>query len=254
MYSCGETDLPVWPTWLVCGYQPASTAAREAPTAAPSSSARASMIAKFSAPLTPRPPETTIAASVSSGRPVDSRGVRPVIRVPVALSEKVTDSASTAPAAGAASTAALFGLTVMTGVPLETRDLVVKDAANTDWVATGPSSPASRSTASVMMPEPMRSARRAAISLPSAEDGTSTAAGETCSTAACRASTFGTTRYSAYSDASWVRTFTAPCSASAAAVSAAPLPRATATGSPMRRARVSSSRVGLRTAPSTWST
>ena len=29
---------------------------------------------KFSAPLTPRPPETTIAASVSSGRPVDSRG------------------------------------------------------------------------------------------------------------------------------------------------------------------------------------
>ena len=30
-YSCGETCLPVWPTWLLCGYQPASTAAREAP-------------------------------------------------------------------------------------------------------------------------------------------------------------------------------------------------------------------------------
>ncbi|GAQ68282.1 hypothetical protein SsS58_08741 [Streptomyces scabiei] len=69
----------------------------------------------------------------------------------------------------------------MTGVPLATRDLVVKEAANTDWVATGPSSEASRSTASVMMPEPVRSARRAAISLPSAEDGTSTAAGETAS-------------------------------------------------------------------------
>src|SRR3712207_7357284 len=68
MYSCGETDLPVWPTWLVCGYQPASTAAREAPTAAPRESASASMIEKFSALATPRPPDTTIEASVSSGR------------------------------------------------------------------------------------------------------------------------------------------------------------------------------------------
>lgn len=83
------------------------------------------MIAKFSAPLTPRPPETTIAASVSSGRPVDSRGVRERTLVPVAVAEKETVRASTAPAAGAASTAAEFGLTVMTGVPLETRDLVV---------------------------------------------------------------------------------------------------------------------------------
>ena len=139
------------------------------------------MTAKFSAPLTPRPPETTIAASVSSGRPVDSRGVRAVTLVPVDFSEKDTDSASTAPAAGAGSTAAEFGLMVMTGVPLETRDLVVNEAANTDCVATGPSSPASRSTASVMTPEPIRTARRAAISLASAEDGTSTAAGDTSS-------------------------------------------------------------------------
>ncbi len=99
--------------------------------------------------------------------------------MPVACSEKETDRASTAPAAAAGSTGAEFGLTVMTGTPLETRDLVVKAAANTDCVATGPSSPASRSMASVMMPEPMRTARRAAISLPSAEDGTSTAAGDT---------------------------------------------------------------------------
>src|ERR1043166_9103333 len=33
-YSCGETVLPVCPTWFWCGYQPASVAAREAPTAA----------------------------------------------------------------------------------------------------------------------------------------------------------------------------------------------------------------------------
>ncbi|RUP65714.1 hypothetical protein SSPNP10_23575 [Streptomyces sp. NP10] len=45
-----------------------------------------------------------------------------------------------------------------------------------------------------MIPEPIRSARRAAISLPSAEDTTSTPTGDTVSNAACRASTFGTTR------------------------------------------------------------
>lgn len=73
-----------------------------------------------------------------------------------------------------------------------------------------------------MMPEPMRTARRAAISLPSAEDGTSTAAGDTASYAAWSASTFGTTRYSVNSGASAVRTLTAPCSASAAAVLSAP--------------------------------
>lgn len=139
------------------------------------------MTAKFSAPLTPRPPETTIAASVSSGRPVDSRGVRETIFVPVAFSEKETVSASTAPAAGAASTGAELGLTVMTGVPLETRVLVLNAAANTDCVATGPWSPASRSTASVMIPEPIRTARRAAISFASAEDGSRTAAGEIAS-------------------------------------------------------------------------
>ena len=130
--------MPVWPTWLECGYQPASTAAREAPTAAPRESARASMTVKFSAPLTPRPPETTIAASVRSGRPVDSRGVRAVTLVPVACPENATVRASTVPAAGADSTGALLGLTVMTGVPLETRDLVVNEAANADCVARDP--------------------------------------------------------------------------------------------------------------------
>lgn len=83
---------------------------------------------------------------------------------------------------------------MITGTPLLTRDLVVKEAANTACVVTGPSSEASTSTASVMMPEPRRSARRAAISLPSPEEGTRTATGETALAAASRASTFGTTR------------------------------------------------------------
>src|ERR1044072_3241228 len=141
MYSCGDTVLPVCPTWLVCGDQPASTAAREAPTAAPRESASASTTGKFSAPPTPRPPETTIAASVRSGRPVDSRAARETTFVPVAAPENDTSSTSAAPAAGAASGAAELGLTVRTGVPLVTRDVVVYAAANPDCVATGPSSP-----------------------------------------------------------------------------------------------------------------
>ncbi|OEV19819.1 hypothetical protein AN221_15405, partial [Streptomyces nanshensis] len=103
--------------------------ARDAPTAAPRLSASASIRGKFSAPFTPRPPETTIAASVSSGRPVDSRGVRATTFVPVAAAPNDTARASTAPAAAAGSTGAEFGFTVITGTPLETRDFVVKDAA-----------------------------------------------------------------------------------------------------------------------------
>src|SRR3954454_13765617 len=38
-YNVGETVLPVWPTWYECGYQPASVAALDAPTAAPRTSA-----------------------------------------------------------------------------------------------------------------------------------------------------------------------------------------------------------------------
>ena len=68
MYSWGETVLPVWPTWNWCGYQPASVTARDAPTAAPSASASSSMILNPSADPVPRPPETTICASVRSGR------------------------------------------------------------------------------------------------------------------------------------------------------------------------------------------
>src|SRR5215469_16634024 len=69
-YSCGDTVLPVWPTWNACGYQPASVTARDAPTAAPSASASCSITAKPSADPVPRPPETTICASCRSGRAV----------------------------------------------------------------------------------------------------------------------------------------------------------------------------------------
>src|SRR4030081_3430941 len=41
IYRSGETVFPVWPTWCAYGIQPASTAARLAPTAAPRVWARA---------------------------------------------------------------------------------------------------------------------------------------------------------------------------------------------------------------------
>ena len=55
--------MPVWPTWSVCGRQPALVTTREQPTAPPSSAASSSMIAKPSAEPTPRPPLTTTLAS-----------------------------------------------------------------------------------------------------------------------------------------------------------------------------------------------
>jgi len=66
---------------------------------------------------------TTIAASVSSGRPVASRGLDAVIRAVFAASEIDTSISSTSgcvPAACAASGVEAFGLTVMIGVPLVT--------------------------------------------------------------------------------------------------------------------------------------
>lgn len=68
MYRSGATTLPVCPTCIQFGQQPASTAAREAPTAAsPNASASLYITLKFYLLFTPRPPETTMRAVVSSG-------------------------------------------------------------------------------------------------------------------------------------------------------------------------------------------
>ena len=68
----------------------------------------------------PRPPETTIAASVSSGRPEDLRGSEAVIFAALAPSEIVAAKSSAAPAPSTFSGVVEFGLTVMIGVPLVT--------------------------------------------------------------------------------------------------------------------------------------
>src|SRR6056297_503586 len=117
---------------------------------------------------------------------------------------------------------------------------------NTDCVAT-PS--ASISTASVITPLPVRTARRPAASLPSALEGTSTAAGASEATRSVRTSTIGTTGWSVISSESAAYTAVAPYSPNVAAASPAPEPNHTHTGSPSRRARVSSSKVVFLTEP-----
>jgi len=65
-YKSGLTVFPVWPTCKSWLHQPASTAAREAPIAAPNESAKFSTAVQSAS--IPRPPETTMLASVNSGR------------------------------------------------------------------------------------------------------------------------------------------------------------------------------------------
>src|SRR6201992_452174 len=137
-YSCGETVLAGCPTWLEGGYQPASTAARDAPTAPPSRSASFSIIAKCSGPPSPRPPETTTAASVSSGRPEEARTSRPVTVVASAAGDSSTDTSVTSGVTCAGSGLVAFGFTAITGTPFVTAEVTRNDAANTDCVATTP--------------------------------------------------------------------------------------------------------------------
>ena len=80
-----------------------------------------------------------------------------------------------APAAGWAAMAPTR--TVMTGVPLTTVDSTTVDPPKTLCVATSSAPLPVTSTASVIRPEPRRTARRAAISLPSMVDGEQDGAG-----------------------------------------------------------------------------
>lgn len=68
-YSCGATFFPVCPTCRLLSAKPLSTAALEAPIAAPSASARGGIsLSNSSFDLTPRPPDTTLLADARSGR------------------------------------------------------------------------------------------------------------------------------------------------------------------------------------------
>ena len=74
--------------------------------------------------------------------------------------------------------------------------------------------------ASVIRPESILIARRAAISLPSADEAISTAPGDVFSTSCCSASALGATRKPFRGASSTAYTFAAPYFATAAATSA----------------------------------
>ncbi|KAG0956967.1 hypothetical protein G6F31_012550 [Rhizopus arrhizus] len=104
-YSAGATILPVCPTCQSLGAYPASTAAREAPRAAPSFCANGSSSLKFSALPRPRPPDTTTRAPPSSGRS-DTASSRLTKRArPASGTAATVSTGAPPPSAGAASKA-----------------------------------------------------------------------------------------------------------------------------------------------------
>mmetsp|Transcript_11714 Transcript_11714/g.43657 ORF Transcript_11714/g.43657 Transcript_11714/m.43657 type:complete len:205 (+) Transcript_11714:230-844(+) len=102
MYRSGATTLPVWPTCNSLGTKPASTAARDAPTAPPSLSASCSSIAKLSPDFIPRPPETTTRALPSSGlSELDLASETKLLRPASAASAAATSSTTASPPSSA---------------------------------------------------------------------------------------------------------------------------------------------------------
>src|SRR6266851_4596265 len=159
MYSCGATTLPVWPTCRSLGCQPASTTARDAPTAALSTSASCSMGLK--SPLVPRPPETTTRASVSSGRALFTslNSTNFVFGCGAATCAGVTDPLPCA-FCGAANSVART-VTTFTGVVTSTVAMALPaHMARLNWLAP------TMARTSEASPAPSFAAMRGAMSLP----------------------------------------------------------------------------------------
>ena len=101
----------------------------------------------------------------------------------MAASDAVNGTASTAAAPGDGSAVIALGRTAMTGVPAFTVEWTVIAPPKFGCSATGaPSGPAVTLTASVSTPDPVLTASRPAISLPSVVPATSTAAGDAAAT------------------------------------------------------------------------
>src|SRR6185437_12581094 len=168
-YSFGATVLPVWPICAAYGYQPASTTARVAATAAlpPKALARSSQSSKPSALPRPRPPATRMSApSMSTSAPRCSPRVTIVAWVACSLSSKLTDSTGAAPAPLSLISKALRRPIT---IPTPERYLISEMAESPRIGRSAISSPPSARTAvtSIATPAPRRAARPAPISKPS---------------------------------------------------------------------------------------
>ena len=106
MYKFGLTVLPVWPTCMLCGISSqVSTAARDAPTAAPMVSANASRWLKLLGSPMPRPPDTMMLASATSNRAL-ARATNSSMAVFMSPLASTTDTSAPPPAAAAGMTLA----------------------------------------------------------------------------------------------------------------------------------------------------
>ena len=174
-YSVGETVLPVWPTWYWWSTQPASTTAREAPTAAPSEAASSSTRWKFSGPFSPRPPDTMICASVSSTLP-PALAWTDTTRARAVVSTRAVTVSNLREASGAANANTLGRSVAICGSPSQ-RTVAKAFPAYTGRRASSRPSLTSSLTTSETRPALARAATRGATSLPIAVNGISTAAG-----------------------------------------------------------------------------
>ena len=153
------------------------------------------MISNPSADPVPRPPETTICASVSSGRSPFSATTRSVTRGRLGRVRRGERHRLDAPPRRpTARRVTAFGRTAMIGVPVRTVECTVIEPPKFGCSATGaPSAPAVTLTASVSTPDPVLTASRPAISLPSVVPATSTAAGDVGATSCASSSAAGAT-------------------------------------------------------------
>ena len=173
MYRRGEIVSPVWPIWALRSIQPSSQATRVAPTAAPSGSARERTRSK--SPSTPRPPTTTVRASVRGGpaaAPTRSRETTRTAREAGAASTSSASTRAARPDPGSrpsVSAPKAPGRTASTGVPsgAGATDMVVdQEPESTSLEARSSPSTTSRAATSDTQAEPSRIAARPAISLP----------------------------------------------------------------------------------------
>src|SRR5881628_1293786 len=174
IYRVGLTVLPVWPTWSACGRQPASTTARDAPTAArpPNAAASSSSTLKFAGSFKPRPPEMTIGASATSSVPAVAGLIAVTTTRPVGAG---TATVSALPALGRCTGVNTLGRSdTIAGVAVS---LSLRSAfpAYTGWITvTAPPSTAT-SVTSCASATPRRAATRGARSRPVALAANTTA-------------------------------------------------------------------------------
>ena len=190
MYSFGETDLPVWPTCVEYGYQPASTTARVAPTAPPSAEASSSRSVKPSGEPSPRPPATMMSASSIDG-PLDASTVVPISAARVEKSENAVSKLSTSASPPDSTGSSAPARTIPSLGPSFQPTSTITVSPSAGRVPTSSPSAIDRSVRSQLSPAPRRAASPEATSAERTEAPNRTPSAPVCATSVASASTRG---------------------------------------------------------------